>query len=111
MDEDHASLEDSILSFVEYPFVPYLIISLVHGKTKIPPPLSINQCLKTLQISQQLFKFLNPLILMGNFGSLVAKILLFLLLLLPPQLSWENRTHFQKFVLVCPTQNPNTRTS
>jgi hypothetical protein len=48
---------------------------------------------------------------MGNFGSLVAKILLFLLLLLPPQLSWENRTHFQKFVLVCPTQNPNTRTS
>jgi hypothetical protein len=52
MDEDHASLEDSILSFVEYPFVPYLIISLVHGKTKIPPPLSINQCLKTLQISQ-----------------------------------------------------------
>jgi hypothetical protein len=42
---------------------------------------------------------------MGNFGSLVAKILL-LLLLLPPQLSWENRTHFQKFVLVAPPKTP-----
>ncbi len=43
------------------------------------------------------------MILMGNFGSLVAKILL---LLLPPQLTWENKTHFQNFVLVAPPKTP-----
>jgi len=78
------------------------MISLVHGKATPPP--SLNKLM-----SKNSSYFSNPLILMGNFGSLVAKILL--LLLLQPQLTQENKTHFQNLVLIAPPKKPTPRTS
>jgi hypothetical protein len=88
VDEDNASLEDSILSFVEYPFVPYLMIS------------SINQCLKTLQISQPNDSY-GKLWKLGcqNFVVVVAT-----------TIDMGKQNPLSKLCFGCPTQNPNART-
>jgi hypothetical protein len=91
MDEDHASLEDSILSFVEYPFVPYLIIS------------SINQCLKTLQISQPIDSY-------GKLWKLGCQNFVVVVVVAATTIDMGKQNPLSKLCFDCPTQNRNTRT-
>jgi hypothetical protein len=93
VDEDHASLEDSILSFVEYPFVPYLMIS------------SINQCLKTLQISQPIDSY-------GKLWKLGCQKFVVVVVVAATSIVMGKQNPLSKLCFGCPTQNPNnTRTS
>jgi hypothetical protein len=95
VDEDHASLEDSILSFVEYPFVPYLMIS------------SINQCLKTLQISQPIDSYGK----LWKLGCQNFVVLVVLVVVVATSIVMGKQNPLSKICFGCPTQNPNTRTS
>jgi hypothetical protein len=91
--------------FVEYPFVPYIMIRLLDGKTTpLPPPKNKNQCLKTFHISKPIDSY-------GKLWKLGCQHFV-VVVVVATTIDMGKQNPLSKLCFGCPTQNPNnTRTS